>query len=126
MKQFVLGVDIGGTKTSIGLVDSSGGILHQDTIPTDPKNGFENFIERLLSSIHKVVFDANCLMTKIKGIGLGCPGPLNLKKGTIHNPYTLPTWDDREANFQKTRQGWRYGRQASRLVQAPLSMVKEP
>ncbi len=93
MKKFALGVDIGGTKTSIGLVDSSGCILQQSTIPTNPEKGFALFIERLLSSIRQVLSDANSALTKINGIGIGCSGPLNLGKGTIHNPYTLPSWD---------------------------------
>jgi len=83
-------------QTSIGLVDSSGCILQQDNIPTNPKKGFENFVERLLSSIHQILLDANCSLSKIKGIGIGCPGPLNLEKGTIHNPHTLPSWEGQD------------------------------
>ncbi|MEE9166254.1 MAG: ROK family protein [Candidatus Neomarinimicrobiota bacterium] len=96
MRELVLGVDIGGTKTSIGLVDSSGYILHQDNIPTNPKKGFEDFIERLLSSIHKILLDANCSLPEIKGIGVGCPGPLDLENGTILNLYTLPSWEGQD------------------------------
>jgi glucokinase len=27
-------------------------------------------------------------------MGIGCTGPLDRIAGTVHNPYTLPTWDD--------------------------------
>ncbi len=96
MNRLALGVDIGGTKTSTGLVDPAGNILQEDTVPTDPKNGFENFVERLNSSINRVLSEANCTLTNVKGIGIGCPGPLNLEKGTVNNPYTLPTWDGKD------------------------------
>jgi glucokinase len=28
------------------------------------------------------------------GIGIGCTGPLDPIRGTIHNPFTLPTWEN--------------------------------
>ena len=34
MKKLVAGIDIGGTNTVFGLVDSSGNILYKDAIPT--------------------------------------------------------------------------------------------
>jgi glucokinase len=30
----------------------------------------------------------------IGGIGIGCTGPVDSLTGRVHNPYTLPTWDD--------------------------------
>lgn len=92
MKKLALGVDIGGTKTSIGLVDTSGNILQQNTISTHAEMQFEHFIERLFDSIHRVLSHAKCALPDIKGIGIGCPGPLNLEDGTIRNVYTLLSW----------------------------------
>jgi glucokinase len=29
----------------------------------------------------------------LAGVGIGCTGPIDRVAGTVHNPYTLPTWD---------------------------------
>lgn len=99
MKNLAFGIDIGGTKTSIGLVDSSGNILKKCTFPTQPEKGFDDFIERLFKSIHQVLSGADCALSKISGMGIGCPGPLNLETGTILNRHTLPSWQGNNILF---------------------------
>jgi glucokinase len=32
----------------------------------------------------------------LRGIGIGCSGPLDTERGVVRNPFTLPTWDGLE------------------------------
>jgi glucokinase len=43
----LIGVDIGGTKIAVAVVDVSGRILARTTIPTEADQGFERAVGRL-------------------------------------------------------------------------------
>lgn len=85
-----IGIDIGGTKISAGLLDSAGNLSGFTSIPTDSSGGVDVTQKRLEALIHELCQSAGISVEYIKGIGVGAPGPLDLKKGVINNPYTLP------------------------------------
>lgn len=88
-----IGIDIGGTKTVVAAVDATGGIHARAVHETRSGRGFQLCLEELLHAIRRVVQQAGWAETSIRGIGIGCAGPVNPQRGTIHNPYTLPGWD---------------------------------
>lgn len=88
----VIGVDIGGTGMSAALVDAGAArVLQRETIPTEAARGPEDGLRRLGDLIERVAGDR---LAQVSGIGIGCTGPVDCETGRIHNPYTLPTWDD--------------------------------
>ena len=88
-----IGIDIGGTKILIGAVESSGEVVHQMRYPTQSKKGFEYGSQKLIENIRHVLSEVSWGIGDISGIGIGCPGPLDIETGTIHNEYTLPSWE---------------------------------
>lgn len=84
-----VGVDLGGTNIKIGIVSSDGKILKKTSLKTGAENGPEHVIENIITGIQSVLGSDKY---KIKGIGIGCPGVINLKKGTVENPPNLPGW----------------------------------
>ncbi|MBC7812184.1 MAG: ROK family protein [Burkholderiales bacterium] len=93
--RLAVGVDIGGTNMSaIVLRVADGAILARKTIETRAAKGPDDGIRRLIELIEHVVADADVRWQAIEGIGVGCSGPLDLERGLIQNPFTLPTWDD--------------------------------
>jgi glucokinase len=88
-----IGIDIGGTKIALGLVNAVGSITARAAYPTEPAAGFPRGVERLIEAIHQLLRECGIAPAELAGIGIGCPGPVNPSGGTIHNPYTLPTWD---------------------------------
>jgi len=89
---YVIGVDIGGTGMSAALVDAGAArVLQRETIPTEAARGPEDGLRRLGDLIERVAADH---LAQVRGIGIGCTGPVDCETGRIHNPYTLPTWDD--------------------------------
>lgn len=84
-----VGVDLGGTNIKTGIVSSDGRILEKTTFKTDASVGPEHVIGNIKSGI-KEILNNNRYM--IKGIGIGCPGIINVKKGTVENPPNLPGW----------------------------------
>ena len=90
MKNYVVGVDLGGTKISTALSDLEGKIINQTTIPTDAHEGEVPVLNRIINSIEKVVNDSAVSYEDIKGIGIGSPGPLDAKQGIIITTPNLP------------------------------------
>jgi glucokinase len=81
-------VDIGGTKIAVGAVREDGQILKRFEGPTEPEKGFHHAMERVIAMLRGLTADG----TKLSGIGVGCPGPLDPFTGVIGEVGTLPGW----------------------------------
>ena len=88
------GIDIGGTKIAVGAVDDAGNLRAQRTFPTEAAAGFDRAVGRMAAAIDACLAEAGGSRSNLVGIGIGCAGPVDPLRGTIHNPFTLPTWDD--------------------------------
>ena len=89
-----IGIDIGGTKIAIAAVGSQGEVLANVRFATEPQLGFTTALNKMIAGINSVISDAGLKDEVLDGIGIGCAGPVDPLLGTIHNPHTLPTWDD--------------------------------
>jgi glucokinase len=81
-------VDIGGTKIAVGAVREDGQILKRIDCPTEPEKGFHHAMNRVIAMLRDITAGG----TKLSGIGVGCPGPLNPFTGVIGEVGTLPGW----------------------------------
>lgn len=90
MKNYVIGVDLGGTKISTAISTIEGEILQQTVVPTKAEEGEEPVLERIISTIEEVLVSANINSNEVEAIGIGSPGPLDSKKGTIITTPNLP------------------------------------
>ncbi|PYJ06537.1 MAG: hypothetical protein DME25_06450 [Verrucomicrobia bacterium] len=91
-----IGIDIGGTKTALAAVDAAGRVHARASFGTQSTRGFPTCLVELVERIRNVLKQANRKSESLSGIGIGCAGPVNTQRGTIHNPYTLPGWDGAE------------------------------
>ena len=85
--KFIVGIDIGGTNTEVGLVNTKGEILGKTCFKTQIFKSELEYIQKLTESIDYIVnkFDAKILL---EGIGIGAPNG-NYYKGTIENAPNL-------------------------------------
>jgi glucokinase len=88
-----VGIDIGGTKTVVAAVDGSGSVHGRTSFETRSDRGFGVGLAELMEAINFVLKAAGWRAEELSGIGIGCAGPVNPLRGTLHNPYTLPGWD---------------------------------
>jgi len=79
--KFAIGVDVGGTTTKFGIVNSKGEIISQSFIPTGEFECIEDFIKELYKKLIPMI-DAVGGKKNIKGIGMGAPNG-NIYSGTI-------------------------------------------
>lgn len=85
---YVIGIDMGGTNTSFGIVDARGIILHRSTIVTTAYNSGELYADALCESVNRLVTESG-LKEQIRGIGIGAPNG-NYKTGTIEKAANIP------------------------------------
>ena len=85
--QCVVGIDVGGQTTKIGVVDSMGTVLAQTVIRTDTYTDIAPYIAELAEAVNKVIKESD-KEGKIRGIGVGAPNA-NYYNGTIENAVNL-------------------------------------
>jgi glucokinase len=91
---FIVGVDIGGSKVAAGLVTPTGKIRHHTRIPMLANNGPAAGLATVIEAIDQVCAKAasSSCDRSLLGIGMCCPGPLDPNTGVIINPPNLPCW----------------------------------
>jgi predicted NBD/HSP70 family sugar kinase len=89
-----VGIDIGGTKIAVATVNGAGEVLRESTIPTDSRQGFASGLGRITETVTRILADTGWTARELDGVGIGCAGPVDPVRGTIHNPHTLPGWMD--------------------------------
>lgn len=86
-KQYVLGIDIGGTNTVIGVVDACGNVIGTTSIQTQKQTYFSDYIDDIYAETQKLIKSLN-EPDSIQGIGVGAPNA-NYHTGTIENAANL-------------------------------------
>jgi glucokinase len=79
---YSIGVDIGGTSIKSAFVTEKGDIIWRFTFRVDHAKSQEAIIAQLIDEIQKALGEHHLKAADIKGIGIGCPGSINSKKGT--------------------------------------------
>ena len=91
-KNIAIGVDIGGTKISAGMVTTKGEVVGRPvSVPTGAEDEKEKIMARITGSIESVMENHGIEKERISGIGLGVTGPLDTGNGTILECPQLPT-----------------------------------
>jgi len=87
-KPYVIGMDMGGTNTVFGVVDSRGNVISKSAIKTGTHSDVNLYIQDLYDEMIKII-DAAGGSDKIKGIGVGAPNG-NYYTGNIEFAPNLP------------------------------------
>lgn len=87
-KLYVVGMDIGGTNTVFGIVDSRGNVLASDSIKTQQHEDVNEYVEAVCAKLLPMVEQFGG-PDKIKGMGVGAPNG-NYYSGTIEFAPNLP------------------------------------
>ncbi|WP_299025333.1 ROK family protein [uncultured Thermanaerothrix sp.] len=88
----LIGIDLGGTNVRVGAVSRQGEVLAWAEAPIEASRGPQAGLQRISGLIEQVL--AETRGGALMGIGMGATGPIDRQRGSIQNPYTLPTWED--------------------------------
>jgi len=92
-EQFVIGVDLGGTKILTALANREGHVLAEQKIPTEAAKGQQHVVAQIVQSVEQVRKKAGVKPEQVPALALGAPGPLDSCKGIIHFAPNL-AWHD--------------------------------
>ena len=95
---YVVGIDVGGQTSKLGVVDARGTVLAQTVIRTDTYDTVEPYIAELAAAVKKVIAEAGA-EGKIRGVGVGAPNG-NYYTGTIEAAPNL-RWGHNKVEFAK-------------------------
>lgn len=87
-KPYVVGMDIGGTNTVFGVVDSRGNVLASDSVKTQQYTQIEEYVDAVCKKLLPLIQQFGGA-EKIKGMGVGAPNG-NYYSGTIEFAPNLP------------------------------------
>lgn len=84
-----LGFDLGGTKMMAEIYDANFKSIASRRKKTKGHEGMAAGLKRIAATIDEALLDAGISADHLAGIGIGCPGPLDLKQGIIHEAPNL-------------------------------------
>lgn len=78
-----LGFDLGGTKMLAAVYDADFRLCGAQRAKTKGVQGTRQVFDRLCETVDGALDDADIKVADLRGIGVGCPGPLDLNRGVI-------------------------------------------
>ncbi len=83
----VIGVDLGGTKVSLGKVQDQRIVAHYKTnVSADKESDF--VVQEIIEAIDMVFDDS------VVGIGIGVPSLVDVKRGIVYDVQNIPSWKE--------------------------------
>ncbi len=84
MQGYRVGIDVGGTKVMLGLLDSEGTILTTSVMPTPSITaGAEAFVAALCEAMRALLAQGNTTLAQLAGFGVGVPGTVSWQTGVV-------------------------------------------
>ncbi len=80
--QWAIGIDIGGTKIEVALVNSSGHLHDRIRVSTESQLGYEAILKRITDAIHQLCRHNGDIVPSM--IGIGVSGQISKSTGIVH------------------------------------------
>ncbi|MCC3372606.1 ROK family protein [Cohnella sp. REN36] len=87
--QYVVGIDLGGTKIAAALFDGNGELLQREQMETAGARTAKEVVDRMAGMVRSVSEGR-----PLAGVGLASPGAVNSRDGIVINGTNLPEWND--------------------------------
>jgi glucokinase len=93
MPDFSIGVDLGGTNLRIAAVSKDGKLIEKVTLGTKVALGRDHVITEMCDAIRRLT-DQYRSSGAFLGVGIGCPGIIDMETGMLRKSANLPGWSD--------------------------------
>jgi len=81
--KYWMGFDLGGTKMLTQIYDDNWNVVAKDRKRIRPGTGAKGGIDRILETISAALEKADLQPEDMRGLGIGCPGPIEMNKGML-------------------------------------------
>ncbi|PIQ84404.1 MAG: transcriptional regulator [Candidatus Omnitrophica bacterium CG11_big_fil_rev_8_21_14_0_20_63_9] len=89
---WTVGVDFGGTYVKLGLVDQAGRVRHAERLASQTVRSPGAFIEGVSEAVERLGRRVGVRPLGLRGVGVGAPGPIDGRRGIVHNLVNVPGW----------------------------------
>lgn len=93
MREIFLSVDLGGTNLRLAALDGSGKIIRHTALDSSTVRDSAALTECLAVELKKIQSDPALKEGSVQGVGLGIPGLVDVRKGTILQSPHFPQWN---------------------------------
>ncbi len=93
-KDFLLGVDLGGTKILAGVFDAKFDLKGTTKLSTKADRGVDAVIDRIARCVTDAADECDLSLKQVRGIGIGAPGAVDTDTGRVIFAPNLPGWKD--------------------------------
>ncbi|GAB2482203.1 ROK family glucokinase [Alkalibacterium psychrotolerans] len=93
MNKMAIGIDLGGTTIKYAFVTDQGECVAQWSTQTPTHEGGRHIVPKISASIKKQMREMGFTSSDFTGIGMGSPGAVNRKEGTVTGAYNL-NWSE--------------------------------
>lgn len=111
---YVVGVDLGGTKILAAVVDAKGRVVGRSKRKTLPKNitmaDPPLIADRIAITVQEALSASGVSRAKIQAVGASAPGPVDVNTGWVARAANLPGWEN----------GYDLGPELSKRLQLPV------
>ena len=92
--EYIVGVDLGGTKILAGVFKHSLECIGTAKLSTKSQRGVEAVIERIARCVQDAVDEADLNLKQVAGIGIGAPGAVDFADGKVIFAPNMEGWKD--------------------------------
>jgi glucokinase len=86
------GIDLGGTKIEAIVVDQANKVLGSARMPTPTTGGPADVATAMAGVMRKAALAASVEISQLSGVGVGSPGEVDQRAGTVSSARNLPGW----------------------------------
>jgi glucokinase len=88
------GADLGGTKIQTVVIDPGGEVVGQAREATPTEGGPEAVKDAIVRTVQEAAGAAGTEPAELAGVGVGSPGAVDARAGTVAQARNLPDWED--------------------------------
>jgi len=81
--EYLVGVDLGGTKILAGVFTTSLKIIGRSKMSTKAERGSESVIDRIAHCVQDAVDECDLSLKQVRGVGIGAPGSVDTENGRV-------------------------------------------
>lgn len=93
-EDFIIAIDLGGTNFKIALLDAKYKIRDRRILSTRRFSKKEELIRGIIDSLNELLSRNQLSRKKIRGLGIGLPGPVDNRLGIVHFLPNIPGWKE--------------------------------
>jgi glucokinase len=91
---WLLGIEIGGTKLQLGLGRPVEGLQTLERRRVEPQRGATAILEQIREAFQTLLGRIDVKPEAVQGVGVGFGGPVDVDRGVIQTSYQVPGWTD--------------------------------